>query len=83
MREKMLIADMLKPCPICKSRAYIEKELADGYFFGWSVGCPRFRIKDGIHAEKMSFHNCRSREAAIKKWNDWVEEYENKRRDTK
>ncbi len=83
MREKMLIADMLKPCPICKSRAYIEKEMLEDSFFGWSVGCPRYRMKDKIHSERMAFHNLKSREIAIKKWNDWVEEYENKRRDRK
>lgn len=83
MRGKVIVADQLKPCPICKSRAYIEKEMIEDSFFGWSVGCPRFRLKDGIHKERMAFHNLRTREIAINKWNEWVGEYENKRRDTK
>ena len=39
----------LKPCPICGSKAYISKDIVDGFYFGWSVGCPRFCLNDGIH----------------------------------
>lgn len=33
--------DMPK-CPICGAKPYISKDIVDGFYFGWSVGCPRF-----------------------------------------
>jgi hypothetical protein len=44
-KDKLSIAEAkkkLKPCPICGSKAYISKDIVDGFYFGWSVGCPRF-----------------------------------------
>lgn len=41
--------EKLMNCPICKSKAYISKDIIDGFYFGWSVGCPRFCLNDGIH----------------------------------
>lgn len=43
-------ADKLPPCPVCGSKAFLERDTIDGVFFmGYSVGCPRYCIGDGIH----------------------------------
>ena len=41
--------DELKPCPICGSKAFVMHDVVDGFEFGWSAGCPRFKLDDGIH----------------------------------
>lgn len=39
----------LPKCPKCGATAFISKDVVDGMYFGWSVGCPRYRLNDGIH----------------------------------
>lgn len=39
----------LKPCPRCGAKAYLSRDVADGFYFGWSAGCPRYCHYDGIH----------------------------------
>ena len=75
-----------KPCPICGAKAYIMHDVVDGFDFGWSVGCPRFKLDDGIHgidettqtikAEFMRprVMHCISRQSAIELWNKKVED---------
>lgn len=67
----------LEPCPICGAKAFLSKDIVDGFDFGYSVGCPRFRSEDGIHGwkigdsdeRKMTIFYCNSRQEAINKWN--------------
>jgi hypothetical protein len=42
---------------------------------GYSSGCPRYRLNDGVHAKKMFFHNVATKEKAIEKWNEYVERF--------
>ena len=75
----------LKPCPMCGAKAFISRSKVDGFDFGWSVGCPRFCLADGIHGfdydtpeeeiekHKPIGHYYVSRERAIEAWNDRVE----------
>lgn len=66
----------LPPCPICGAKAFIRSNTVDGFWFGWSVGCPRFRLNDGIHGkdddspreEWMSAHGFYTKEDAEKWW---------------
>ena len=68
---------MLEDCPICGSHAYISKDVVDGFYFGYSVGCPRFCMNDGIHgvtddmpeSTHLSLHCLDSVEECIAKWN--------------
>ena len=84
--KKMSGDKRLKPCPICGAKAFISKDLVDGFYFGWSVGCPRACIADGIHGfdDYDSFHKAQltffyldSKEQAIKVWNDRCERSDN------
>lgn len=68
----------LKPCPVCGAKAYISRDNVDGFFFGYSAGCPRYYIDDGIHGIEnleehktrgYSVHFCSTKEEAIEKWN--------------
>ena len=73
----------LKRCPVCKAKAFLSRDVIDGLFFmGWSVGCPRYCVGDGIHGidshdvpdEKhytAFFFN--TKEEAIEWWNRRVE----------
>ena len=75
----------LKPCPICGAKAFISHNNVDGFDFGWSVGCPRFRLADGIHGfdydtpeDEVERHRLTgfyypSKERAVEAWNDRVE----------
>lgn len=71
----------LPPCPICGAKAYIHGDTVDGFWFGWSVGCPRFCLNDGIHgkdedtpqAEWLSAHGFASKEKAESWWRKRVE----------
>jgi len=66
----------LPPCPVCGAKAYIHSDTVDGFWFGWSVGCPRYRIDDGIHGqdadtpheERLSAHGFHTKEAAESWW---------------
>lgn len=72
----------LKPCPICGAKAFVQHDIVDGFGFGWSVGCPRACIEDGVHgfndyesfkkAKLVMFHFL-SKQAAIEAWNKRVE----------
>lgn len=66
-------------CPICGSTAFISHDIVDGFGFGWSVGCPRACIADGIHGAddeesfqklKLVFLGLNSKQQAINVWED-------------
>jgi hypothetical protein len=72
----------LKPCPICGAKAFLSNDVVDGFAFGWSIGCPRYRRYDGIHGiesyedhiEKgYAIHGRYTKEQAIEAWNKRVE----------
>lgn len=77
----------LKKCPICGAKAYISKDIVDGFYFGWSVGCPRFRFDDGIHGinenspeeDHLSIMCLDSASECVDKWNKKVEKIKAKR----
>ena len=77
--EELNIEELSK-CPKCGSKAFVSRDIVDGFYFGWSVGCPRFCHNDGIHGTDMqtpeqdtyAIHNLNSREECIKKWNERV-----------
>lgn len=65
-------------CPVCGARAFVRKAAPDGCFMGWSVGCPRYSVNDGVHRicnqfthEKRgySMHGFTTKEGAVKAWN--------------
>lgn len=58
----------LAPCPECGTQAFIARETPDGYIMGWSVGCPRYRLNDGVHKHKMAFHGFDTRHEAEQFW---------------
>ena len=68
----------LPRCPICGSKAFISKDVVDGFYFGWSVGCPRACINDKVHKlneeefnkARLVFFCLNSKEEAIKAWKD-------------
>ena len=69
---------LLKPCPVCGAKAYIHRAAPDGFFMGYSAGCPRFCIGDGIHgietyedaeARGYAVHHCFTKAEAIEAWN--------------
>jgi hypothetical protein len=85
-KDKLSIAEAkkkLKSCPICGSEAFISKDIVDGFYFGWSVGCPRFCLNDGIHGidenaprEKyLSIFNLDSANECVEKWNRRADGY--------
>lgn len=39
----------LPKCPICGKKAFIHRDIVDGFYFGWSVGCPAYCNNDGVH----------------------------------
>lgn len=70
--------DNLHRCPVCGAKAFIHKDVYEGYFYGWSVGCPRACIGDRTHRIKDhdEFHNARltmfgfdSKRQAVEAWN--------------
>ena len=78
--------ERLKPCPICGAKAFVQHDIVDGFEFGWSVGCPRACISDGVHGfnDPESFHKARltmfnfsSKEQAIDTWNERCERGDN------
>ena len=78
--------DELKPCPVCGAKAFLSRDVIDGVFFmGYSVGCPRFCIGDGIHgidsfdrdeSKDYSFFGFATKEQAIEAWNRRAEDGE-------
>lgn len=81
----LMYDERLKPCPICGEKAFVEHDGVDGFEFGWSVGCPKFYIDDGIHGltfdspkdevnkKRLTGFNYSTRDKAIEAWNDRVE----------
>ena len=71
----------LKPCPRCGTKAYLSRDVVDGFYFGWSAGCPRYCHYDGIHGTTIdtseedcyAVHGANSKEEAIEIWNNRVE----------
>ena len=74
----MTLDTKLMPCPICRAKAFVSNDRVDGFGFGWSVGCPRACIADGIHGfnDSGSFRKARltmfgfsNKQKAIEAWN--------------
>lgn len=74
----MILDPKLMPCPLCGAKAFVSHDVVDGLEFGWSVGCPRACIADGIHGfnDSESFRKARltmfgfnSKREAIDAWN--------------
>ena len=67
----------LKPCPVCGAKAYLHRDIVDGFDFGYSVGCPRYCLYDGIHGHTLETpedkhytkHLFSSKEQAADWWN--------------
>ena len=77
-RETEKESQVIEPCPICGSKAFVMHDVVDGFEMGWSAGCPRFRHEDGIHGTTMNspksdYCGVRGidggRKAAIAAWN--------------
>lgn len=77
-------SDGLMPCPLCGAKAFISKDVVDGYYFGWSVGCPRACINDRTHKlneeefkkARLTFFGLNSKEQATEVWNSRCKEAE-------
>ena len=65
----------LRDCPICGAKVVVHRDEPDGYFMGYSIGCPGYKLNDGTHAKKMAFHYVATKEKAIEKWNEYVERF--------
>lgn len=81
----MILDPKLLPCPICGAKAFVSHDIVDGLEFGWSVGCPRACIADGIHGfnDPESFRKARltmfgfgNKQKAIDAWNKRCQERE-------
>lgn len=73
----MIYDKTLPPCPICGSTAFIAHDVVDGFEFGYSIGCPRACINDGIHnlntydsfkSARIVLHGISTKDKAIKLW---------------
>lgn len=72
-----MIETELKPCPICGAKAYVMHDVVDGFEFGWSAGCPRFCLYDGLHGADENtpesqfprVMNMTTKQSAIVAWN--------------
>lgn len=70
----------LPNCPICGAKAYLNGDTVDGFWFGWSVGCPRYCLNDGIHGhdnstpseERLAAHGFDTKEEAVEWWKNRV-----------
>lgn len=64
---------IIKPnCPICGKQAYINCDVPDGFYMGWSVGCVSYKENDNVHLMKASRHNLCSEKECIKWWERFV-----------
>lgn len=68
----------LKRCPLCGAKAYLSHDVVDGFDFGFSAGCPRYCVSDGIHGIETFEEDCQrgyskhgfyTKEAAGSWWN--------------
>lgn len=58
-------------CPICGAKPYISKDIVNGFYFGWSVGCPRYYINDRVHGNPerpLTCFNLNSKKECIDWW---------------
>lgn len=68
-------------CPVCGANVFCSKDVVDGFYFGWSIGCPRYCNNDGIHGhdsntpekERFTIFYCDSKEDAVAKWKNRME----------
>ena len=82
--EPVNYPDDLPKCPICGSKPFVSKDVVDGFYFGWSVGCPRYRLNDGIHghgfdtpeSKRLTIFGLNSKEECYRAWNERLKEYE-------
>lgn len=66
----------LPNCPVCGAKAYLQGNTVDGFWFGWSIGCPRYCLNDGIHGhdrntpqeEYLAEHGFATKEQAVAWW---------------
>lgn len=74
--QKMEKPEELPRCPLCGSKAFLQRDIVDGFDFGYSVGCPRACINDKTHKlgeeefrkAQLTFFGLFSKEQAIKVW---------------
>lgn len=70
------MVEELPNCPVCGTKAYLHGDSVDGFWFGWSVGCPRYCLNDGIHGhnddtsseERLAAHGFDTKEDAAEWW---------------
>lgn len=74
----MILDPELMSCPICGAKAFVSHDVADGFDFGWSVGCPRAGVPDDIHGfndlesfkkAKLTMFGFSNKQKAIDAWN--------------
>ena len=76
----------LPPCPICGRKAYLSHDVVDGADYGYSAGCPAFRLNDRLHglteqSDKKMFPDvmyCDTARQAFNKWVKYCEKYKGK-----
>ncbi len=74
------IVKQLPNCPVCGAKAYLHGDAPDGFWMGWSVGCPRYYLNDGIHGHDFNTprerhfaeHGFATKEEAAAWWNNRV-----------
>lgn len=79
--EKMV--KRLPNCPVCGAKAFLRGDAPSGFWFGWSVGCPRYCLNDGIHGhndntpseEHLVAHGFDTKEAVAEWWCKRVSKY--------
>ena len=42
---------LLPKCPVCGKRAFIDHYTLEGVDMGFAIGCPSYKINDGVHGE--------------------------------
>lgn len=73
-------------CPKCGAKAFIHHDIVDGFYFGWSVGCPKYCHYDGIHGtdentpekDTYTIFHLGSKEECISEWHKRVEHLKEK-----
>lgn len=76
----------LPVCPKCGSKPFISQDVVDGFYFGWSVGCPRYCHYDRIHGttfdtpeeDTYTIFGLPSKQACIKEWKKRVKHLKEK-----
>jgi hypothetical protein len=57
----------ISKCPACGANAYLIKDVVDECYFGYSIGCTRYRLNDNLHNVNMAFSNIDTESKAIEK----------------